>query len=328
MNPCRSYVKRFVSSLTKIQINTKRDLSLGVTPKTNKEPSNDDDSILVDKDESITLIGINRAKQRNSINALTAEKLSNALAAFEADDTSPIAVLYGVGGTFCAGYDIQELEAQCEKGSLDFLLRHEGSVGPTRRHPKKPIVCGINGFCVASGLELALMCDLRVMEDTAILGFFNRRFGVPVSDGGTARLAAIVGYSRALELLESGRRIDGKEALQIGLANRLVATGTALGQAVNLAFSIVKFPQASLMSDRSSLYTNAYTRHGFRAAMQTEIMSTSKEVLTELKEGVQRFKKVDPLQPKTEGWHVKEKPIPEWERLEIANENEAKKKNT
>uniref|UniRef100_A0A1I8NFA2 Enoyl-CoA hydratase/isomerase n=1 Tax=Musca domestica TaxID=7370 RepID=A0A1I8NFA2_MUSDO len=328
MNPCRSYVKRFVSSLTKIQINTKRDLSLGVTPKTNKEPSNDDDSILVDKDESITLIGINRAKQRNSINALTAEKLSNALAAFEADDTSPIAVLYGVGGTFCAGYDIQELEAQCEKGSLDFLLRHEGSVGPTRRHPKKPIVCGINGFCVASGLELALMCDLRVMEDTAILGFFNRRFGVPVSDGGTARLAAIVGYSRALELLESGRRIDGKEALQIGLANRLVATGTALGQAVNLAFSIVKFPQASLMSDRSCLYTNAYTRHGFRAAMQTEIMSTSKEVLTELKEGVQRFKKVDPLQPKTEGWHVKEKPIPEWERLEIANENEAKKKNT
>lgn len=255
------------------------------------EPSNDDDSILVDKDESITLIGINRAKQRNSINALTAEKLSNALAAFEADNTSPIAVLYGVGGTFCAGYDIQELEAQCEKGSLDFLLRHEGSVGPTRRHPKKPIVCGINGFCVASGLELALMCDLRVMEDTAILGFFNRRFGVPVSDGGTARLAAIVGYSRALELLESGRRIDGKEALQIGLANRLVATGTALGQAVNLAFSIVKFPQASLMSDRSCLYANAYTRHGFRAAMQTEIMSTSKDVLTELKEGVQRFKK-------------------------------------
>ncbi|XP_073820412.1 probable enoyl-CoA hydratase [Musca autumnalis] len=325
MNPCcRSYSKSFLSFLTKI--NTIRNFSCSNTTRTNNAPENNENTIIVDKDESITLIGINRPKQRNAINAETAESLSNAVAAFEADDTSPIAVLYGVGGTFCAGYDIQELETQCEKGSLDFLLRHEGSVGPTRRHPKKPIICGINGFCVASGLELALMCDLRVMEDTAILGFFNRRFGVPVSDGGTARLAAIVGYARALELLTSGRRIDGKEALNIGLANRLVATGTALGQAVNLAFSIVKFPPASLMRDRSCLYTNAYTRHGFRAAMQTEIMNTSKEVLTELKEGVQRFKKVDPLQPKVDGWHVKEKPIPEWERIEIAHEKDAKKK--
>lgn len=300
----------------------------------------------MDKDESITLIGLNRPKQRNSITVDIAEKLSNALSAFEADDTSPIAVLYGVGGTFSAGYDIQELEAQCERGSLDFLLRHEGSVGPTRRHTKKPIICGINGFCVASGLELALMCDLRVMEDTAILGFFNRRFGVPVSDGGTVRLASMVGYSRALELMESGRRIDAKEALRIGLINRLVATGTALGQAVNLAFCIAKFPQASLLRDRSSLYTNAYTRHGFRASVQTEVMNTSREVLAELKEGVQRFKQgeaiyliyfnwlikkqfvlVDATPNKMEAWHVKEKPIPDWEKEEIANENEAKKKS-
>lgn len=245
----------------------------------------------MDKDEHITLIGINRPKQRNAIDFDTAEKLSMALSAFEADKESPVAVLYGVGGSFCAGYDIRELENQCEKGSLDFLLRHEGSVGPTRRHSAKPIVCGISGFCVASGLELALMCDLRVMEETAILGFFNRRFGVPMSDGGTARLTAMVGHSRALELLISGRRITGKEALEIGLVNRLVATGTALGQAVNLAFSIAKFPQASLLQDRSALYTNAYTRHGFRSAMQTEIMNTSREVLVELKEGVQRFKK-------------------------------------
>lgn len=246
---------------------------------------------MVDKDENITLIGINRPKQRNAINFETAEKLSTAISNFEADKTSPIAVLYGVGGSFSAGYDIQELESQCEKGSLDFLLRHEGSVGPTRRHSGKPIVCGISGFCVASGLELALMCDLRVMEETAILGFFNRRFGVPMSDGGTVRLASMVGYSRALELLISGRRITSKEAFDMGLVNRLVATGTALGQAVNLAFSIAKYPQASVQQDRNALYANTFTRHGFRAAMQTEIMSTSREVFAELKEGVQRFKK-------------------------------------
>ncbi|XP_013097394.2 probable enoyl-CoA hydratase isoform X2 [Stomoxys calcitrans] len=285
-----------------------------------------EETIIVDKDESITLIGINRPRQRNAMTYETAEKLSNALSAFEADATSPIAVLYGVGGTFSSGYDIQELEAQCDRGSLDFLLRHEGSVGPTRRHSKKPIVCGINGFCVASGFELALMCDLRVMEETAILGFFNRRFGVPSSDGGTARLSSMVGYSRALELMASGRRVQGKEALQIGLVNRLVATGTALGQAVNLAFCIAKFPQASLLSDRNCLYTNGYSRHGFRAAIQTEIMNTSKEVVTELKEGVKRFKKVDISPSKPDLGHVKEKPIPDWEREEIALENEAKKK--
>ncbi|KAM7361506.1 putative enoyl-CoA hydratase isoform 3-T4 [Cochliomyia hominivorax] len=287
-----------------------------------------EETILVDKDENITLIGINRPKQRNAIDFDTAEKLSMALSTFESDQTSPIAVLYGVGGSFCTGYDIRELEAQCEKGSLDFLLRHEGSIGPTRRYASKPIICGISGFCVASGLELALMCDLRVMEETAILGFFNRRFGVPMSDGGTVRLASMVGHSRALELLISGRRITGKEALDIGLVNRLVATGTALGQAVNLAFSIAKFPQASIIQDRSALYTNAYTRHGFRAAMQTEVMNTSREVLAELKEGVQRFKNSESKGSKTDSFHVKQKPIPDWEKSEIEHENKHKNSQT
>ena len=243
----------------------------------------------MDRDENITLIGINRPKQRNAINLKTAERLSIALSEFEEDKTSPIAVLYGKGGSFCAGYDINELQDQCEKGSVDFLLRHEGSVGPTRRHSSKPIICAISGFCVASGLELALMCDLRVMEDTAVLGFFNRRFGVPISDGGTVRLASMVGYSRALDFILTGRRITGEEALEIGLINRLVATGTALGQAVNLAFSIAKYPQASLTQDRNALYINNYTRHSFHEAMQTEVMCSSKEVLDEMQEGLQRF---------------------------------------
>lgn len=244
---------------------------------------------MVEKDENITLIGINRPKQRNAINLETAEKLSKAIHEFEADKSSPVGVLYGVGGSFCAGYDIHELESQCAKGSLNFLLRHEGSIGPTRRKSSKPIICGISGFCVASGLELALMCDLRVMEETVILGFFNRRFGVPMSDGGTVRLASMVGLPTALDLIISGRRVTAKEALEIGLINRLVATGTALGQAVNLAFSIAKYPQASIAQDRNAMHTNTFTRHSFRSAVQTEIMSTSRQVLAELKEGVQRF---------------------------------------
>ncbi|KAL9900509.1 putative enoyl-CoA hydratase isoform 1-T1 [Glossina fuscipes fuscipes] len=293
------------------------------------EEKEEENTILVDKDENITLIGINRPRKRNAINAQTAEKLSAALNDFEADKTSPIAVLYGAGGSFCSGYDIQDLEAQAENGNLEYLMRHEGSVGPTRRHISKPVICGINGYCVAAGLELALMCDLRVMEDTAVLGFINRRFGVPLSDGGTVRLGAMIGYARALELLHTGRRVDAKEALNIGLVNRMVATGTALGQAVNLAFSIAKFPQASLLQDRNNLYANVYGRKSFRDAIQNEIMNTSKEVLKELKEGVQRFKNFNHLPAenkgaKTDAWQIKEKKLPDWEKAEIVHENKIK----
>jgi len=249
-------------------------------------------TVLVEKDSHITLIGLNREQQRNSIDANTAEQLTEAISQFEADDTSPVGVLYGIGGSFCAGYDLEELEAEAQRGSLNFLLRHEGSVGPTRRHLRKPLVCGISGFCVAGGLELALMCDLRVMEDTAVLGFFNRRLGVPLSDGGTVRLAAAVGYSNALEIIATGRRIYSGEARRIGLVNRVVATGTALGQAVNLAFSIAKFPMASLMHDRNAVLenANAYNKPGFHVASYNEIMNVTSDMITDMQEGVKRFK--------------------------------------
>lgn len=249
-------------------------------------------TVLVEKDSHITLIGLNREQQRNSIDANTAEQLTEAISQFEADDTSPVGVLYGIGGSFCAGYDLEELEAEAQRCSLNFLLRHEGSVGPTRRHLRKPLVCGISGFCVAGGLELALMCDLRVMEDTAVLGFFNRRLGVPLSDGGTVRLAAAVGYSNALEIIATGRRIYSGEARRIGLVNRVVATGTALGQAVNLAFSIAKFPMASLMHDRNAVLenANAYNKPGFHVASYNEIMNVTSDMITDMQEGVKRFK--------------------------------------
>ncbi|EDW80872.1 uncharacterized protein Dwil_GK11326 [Drosophila willistoni] len=285
-------------------------------------------TVLVEKDSHITLIGINREQQRNAIDANTAQQISKAISDFDADDTSPVGVLYGVGGSFSAGYDVVELEAEAERGSLDFLLRHEGSVGPTRRHLRKPIVCGINGFCVASGLELALLCDLRVMEDTAVLGFFNRRLGVPLSDGGTVRLAAAVGYSNAVDIIETGRRVYAREALRIGLVNRMVATGTALGQAVNLAFSIAKFPLSSLQHDRNAVLANAnaYERPGFHAAVNNEIMNVSSAMITDMQEGVKRFKTSEVKGPKTDSWHIKEKSIPDWEKAEIAIEEEQKKR--
>lgn len=154
---------------------------------------------------------------------------------------------------------------------------------------KKPLICGINGYCVANGLELALMCDLRVMEESAILGFFNRRYGIPVVDGGTARLPFMIGFSRALDLILTGRQITAKEAFEMGLVNRIVATGTALGQAVNLANCIAKFPQAALNHDRNSLYSAVYDSQNFDTSLQNEIMYTSQEVVDEIKAGVQKF---------------------------------------
>jgi len=287
------YSKKFSYALRRFNLQ-KRTLCLSTVKyaECDQKETKPAPTILVEKDVNITLIGINREQQRNAIDEETAEKLTVAINQFEADDTSPVGVLYGVGGSFCAGYDVKELEAEAQRGSLNFLLRHEGSMGPTRRHLRKPIICGISGFCVAGGLELSLLCDLRVMEDTAVLGFFNRRLGVPLSDGGSVRLAAAVGYSNAVDIIETGRRVYAKEALRIGLVNRVVATGTALGQAVNLAFSIAKFPMASLQHDRNALLANAnfYARPGFHTAVSNEIMKVSSAMVTDMQDGVRRFK--------------------------------------
>ncbi|XP_037943933.1 probable enoyl-CoA hydratase [Teleopsis dalmanni] len=296
-----------------------------------KEESVVEPNVIIEKDQNITLIGLNRPEHRNSIDSATASLLCEALNKFEADETSPVAVLYGIGGSFCAGYDVKELEEQIEKGSLEFLLKRDGAAGPTRRHLRKPVVAGINGFCVGNGLELALMCDLRVMEDTAVMGFFNRYMGVPLSDGGTVRLAASVGYSRALDLITTGRRITAQEALEIGLINRIVTTGTGLGQAVNLACSIEKFPNAALQHDRNTMYANVYDKKEFRIGAQNEVLTISHDVLQEMKEGVIRFEKSKTKGSRTKSWDIKQKFIPDWEKTEIEHEEryarEKKNKN-
>lgn len=247
-------------------------------------------TILVDKEKNITLIGINRPHHRNAINAPAAAKLCEAFSAFEADETSPIAVLYGVGGSFCSGFDILEMAANDEGTvSMEMLMMPEGSVGPTRRHLRKPVICGINGYCVANGLELALMCDLRVMEESAVLGFFNRRFGVPVIDGGTVRLPAMIGFSRALDLILTGRQVCADEAHSIGLVNRVVPTGNALISALELAHALAKFPQSALNHDRNSLYSSVFDANSFQQAIQNEIMYTSRDIIDQMQDGIKWF---------------------------------------
>ncbi|XP_060646029.1 probable enoyl-CoA hydratase echA8 [Drosophila nasuta] len=285
-------------------------------------------SILVEKDKNITVIGINRPQQRNAIDSITAAQLCDAFSAFEADDTSPVAVLYGVGGSFCSGFDILEMSTdEKEEISVDILMRPEGSVGPTRRQIKKPVVCGINGYCIANGLELALMCDLRVMEESAVLGFFNRRFGVPMLDGGTVRLPAMIGLSRALDLILTGRPVGSQEAHDIGLVNRIVPTGTALGNALELASCLAKFPQRALNHDRNSVYSAAFETSTFHQAVQNEVMYTSREIIEDMQNGIKWFNQTFKADT-THSWLKRDRSMADWDDEEVAEaaaEKETKK---
>ena len=208
------------------------------------------DPVLVTRHGRVTVVTIDRPGHRNAVDPATAAALLEAFMAFDADDDSSAAVLTGAGGTFCAGADLKA----AARGDL-LTLRPEGPgpMGPTRLHLSKPVVAAIEGYAVAGGLELALWCDLRVVAADAVLGVFCRRFGVPLVDGGTVRLPRLIGQSRALDLVLTGRAVDAEEALRIGLANRVVPTGAALGAAVELAGELAALPQQCLRNDRASL---------------------------------------------------------------------------
>uniref|UniRef100_A0A182FAQ1 Enoyl-CoA hydratase n=1 Tax=Anopheles albimanus TaxID=7167 RepID=A0A182FAQ1_ANOAL len=316
-NCCRSYLKfplpRHCSS--------KNNETPQATPEM-KQPREPDDRepIVVEKENNITLIGINRPKVRNAIDAVTGVELSNAIAAFETDPTADVGILYGVGGTFCSGYDLTELSASDDTGAVrSNVLNPDGVMGPTRRMIKKPLICAISGYCVAGGLELALMCDLRVMEENAVLGFFNRRFGVPLIDGGTVRLPALIGLSRALDLMLTGRAVTAKEALEIGLVNRIVAVGAGLGQAYNLAMSIAKYPQLCIRHDRAAAYYGAFSAQSFEDAMERETQTVTDELLAEARTGADKFRSGVGRGGSFGG--IKERTIPDWERSEIGFES-------
>jgi len=252
-----------------------------------------EETVIVDRLDSLHImtIGINRPEKRNCVNTDTAEKLKLAFQEFENDEEMYCCVLHGLGGSFCAGYDLEELSELEENlaNKIAEILMDQGPMGPTKMQLTKPIIAAIDGYCVAGGLELALMCDLRVVEDNAKLGFLNRRFGVPLIDGGTVRLPELIGLSRAMDLILTGRILQPKEALDWGLANRVVATGTAYGQAVNLAKEVVKFPQDCLKADRASAYNATFSAKNLDEAMEYESQNAAAVLTTEAIEGAKKF---------------------------------------
>ena len=210
-------------------------------------------SVVIEKQGVVTIIRINRPEVRNAVDRPTAQRLADALRAFEADDQARVAVLAGVGTTFCAGADLVAVaEGSARRNRLD--AEGDGPMGPSRMSLSKPLIAAIEGHAVAGGLELALLADLRVMAADAVLGVFCRRFGVPLIDGGSVRLPRIIGQGRALDLILTGRPVMAEEALQIGLVSRVVASGSALSAAQALAEQIAGFPQGCLLADRASVY--------------------------------------------------------------------------
>jgi enoyl-CoA hydratase len=209
-------------------------------------------NVLVEQSGPVTTVILNRPDRRNAVNEETAGELLEAFEAFERDETSLVAVLAGTGGCFCAGWDLKEFAAEGFPDSYD--PEGDGALGVTRRLFNKPVIAAVDGYAVAGGLELALWCDLRIMEEDAIFGVFCRRWGVPLIDGGTVRLPRLIGASHALDMILTGRPVGADEALMWGLANRVVPQGQARAEAQRLAAEIAHFPQVCLRADRMSCH--------------------------------------------------------------------------
>ncbi len=208
-------------------------------------------AVLVEKEGPVMTIILSRPEVKNAVDRPTAEALADAFRRFEADDEARVAVLWGAGGTFCAGADLKAI-ASGSPNRLD--PEGDAPMGPSRMLLDKPVIAAIAGHAVAGGLELALFCDLRVVEEDAILGVFCRRWGVPLIDGGTVRLPRLIGLSRALDLILTGRAVSAAEALSMGLANRVVKAGASRSEAEALAREIAAFPELCMRGDRRSAY--------------------------------------------------------------------------
>jgi enoyl-CoA hydratase len=211
--------------------------------------------IVVERSGRVTVVTINRPRQRNAVDLETAQALYSTFQAFDRDESSDVAVLSGADGVFCAGADLKAL-AEGERRPVETtgeLGADWGPMGPTRLRLSKPVIAAIEGYAVAGGLELALWCDLRIASRSAQLGVFNRRFGVPLIDLGTIRLPRLIGQSRALDLILTGRAVTADEALAMGLVNRVVDDGAALREAIALAEQLAAFSQTALRNDRLSV---------------------------------------------------------------------------
>lgn len=207
-------------------------------------------------DGPVLTVVINRPEVRNAVDATTARQLFDSLKEFDRDPSLSVAVLTGAGGTFCAGADLKAIAS----GDLDRInpldpdMEAVAPMGPTRLMLSKPVIAAVEGYAVAGGMELACWCDLRVAGEDAVFGVFDRRYGVPLIDGGTQRLPRLVGMSRAMDMILTGRAVGAKEALEVGLVNRLVPNGSARVEAVQLARQLAGFPQVGMRADRRSAY--------------------------------------------------------------------------
>jgi enoyl-CoA hydratase/carnithine racemase len=206
-------------------------------------------SVRAERSGPVTTVILDRPEARNAVDGPTAAALAGAFRDFDADESAHVAVLWGAGGTFCAGADLKAVGGpDGNRTSPD----GDGPMGPTRLRLGKPVIAAISGYAVAGGLELAAWCDLRVAEEDAVLGVFCRRFGVPLIDGGTVRLPRLIGLGRALDLILTGRAVPAAEALAIGLVDRVVPPGQARAVAEDLAREVAALPQACLRSDRAA----------------------------------------------------------------------------
>ncbi len=253
-------------------------------------------AVLIERVDNITVVTLKRPDVRNAVDADTARELHCAFLQFDDDPVSHVAVFHGAHGHFCAGWDLQagaRLHAQGVAGSAlthldwpDGAQRPLGPMGPSRLLLSKPVIAAISGAAVAGGMELALWCDLRVMEEDAYFGIYCRRFGVPLIDGGTVRLPRLIGMGHAMDLILTGRKVEADEALRIGLCNRVAPAGGARDAAIALARQLAAFPQVTMNADRLSAYRQAGLP--LEAALQQE-WANGRNCLDDALAGAARF---------------------------------------
>ncbi|MFF5213926.1 crotonase/enoyl-CoA hydratase family protein [Micromonospora sp. NPDC000442] len=241
-------------------------------------------TVRVERDGPVTTVILDRPAARNAVDGPTARALADAFRAFDADPTAAVAVLWGAGGTFCAGADLKAIGTPSgNRVESD----GDGPMGPTRMLLGKPVIAAISGYAVAGGLELALWCDLRVAESDAVLGIFCRRWGVPLIDGGTVRLPRLIGESRAMDLILTGRAVPADEAYAMGLVNRVVEPGESRAAAEQLAAEIARHPQTCLRNDRASVLAAAAQPEP--QALTTELTYGLHSLATDAAAGAARF---------------------------------------
>jgi enoyl-CoA hydratase len=242
-------------------------------------------TVRVERNGPVWTVVLSRPERRNAVDGATAAALADAFRSFDADPDASVAVLHGEGGVFCAGAD---LHAAGTPAANRVDADGDGPMGPTRMRLSKPVIAAVAGHAVAGGLELALWCDLRVAEREAVFGVFCRRWGVPLIDGGTVRLPRLIGASRAMDMVLTGRPVGAEEALSFGLVNRVVEVGQSRAAAEELARSLARLPQTCMREDRLSLLEQHALDQD--AALANELAHGLRS-LAEVQDGLERFRR-------------------------------------